>query len=27
VADDASFIQNMAAWMRQNNVAYHSYWD
>lgn len=25
--DDAQFIANMTAWIRSNNVLYHSYWD
>lgn len=27
IGDDPTFIHNMAAWMRQNNVLYHGYWD
>jgi hypothetical protein len=25
--DDAYFIENMAAWLVENKVAYHNYWD
>jgi len=25
--DDAYFIQQMSAWIKKNNVVYHSYWD
>ncbi len=26
-ADDPVFIQNMAVWIRKNNILFHSYWD